>query len=235
MNEKKSATENGVPSAEVFDYYNSLIQNWSLSKKELRNTLKAELTNNGVLKYGRYLRRENFKNGFIDGNPWKLKIDDLYSTTPEVAKQIDLINNAKWQKQKRCLNRVSKMVLHGMENNIPCYFVTLTFTNETLERLDSLTRRRYVSRYARSLDAVDYYCNIDYGEKNGREHYHGVILGGNQKWSEWEKYGFFKIETIGNDHTDEIRIGKYITKLSNHAIKESTGSDTCITKRGAKY
>lgn len=140
-------------------------------------------------------------------------------------------------------NRLRERIHHILTTHETTCFLTLTFSDETLSKTSEKTRRQHVTRFLKAHN-VEYVANIDYGKKNGREHYHAVI-GSTAKLSLWEKYGFIKSEYV---HTptlnkpipkryqeynedlqkllmladNEKRLSKYVSKLTNHAIKETT-------------
>ena len=99
-------------------------------------------------------------------------------------------------------------------------FGTLTFTDDVLNNTSSKTRKRYVERYLKNAD-VAYIANVDYGAKNDREHYHFIIATGNKNKLENWQYGFFNLKLVGNSESDSIKVSKYVSKLTNHAIKNT--------------
>ena len=84
------------------------------------------------------------------------------------------------------------------------------------------TRRKYVSRCLKKYNTL-YVANIDFGKKNGREHYHAVISIDKVDNKDW-LYGDIDFKRVRNKNIEEDkkRLSKYIAKLSNHAIKETT-------------
>lgn len=126
------------------------------------------------------------------------------------------INHAFFERETRLKKRISHIVLNS-DNSM---FLTLTFTDNILSSTSAETRRRYVSRYLKSF-GVPYVANIDFGKNTEREHYHAVIgcLVPSSSWS----YGFSKNKPIPRKDIDDItRLSKYTSKLTNHAIKETT-------------
>ena len=130
-----------------------------------------------------------------------------------------------------------------MLNSGKCLFLTLTFTDKVLDSTSPETRRRYVSYYLKQF-GVPYIANIDFGtadayiddngnERQGtkREHYHAVIQTDKIDLSEWHKYGAIKLEKIRASQNDNIRLAKYVSKLTNHAIKETTKRACLIYSR----
>lgn len=138
----------------------------------------------------------------------------------DVARVTANINNSKRKKYKRCRHRIEQMVLDGN-----AWFVTLTFSDKTLERTSKDTRRQYVRRNLQKHFEI-YVANIDYGSINEREHYHALIYCQHDPTSEikafWDKYGFSKIEQVRTTEDDAKRTIKYVVKLTRHALKETT-------------
>lgn len=115
------------------------------------------------------------------------------------------------------------------------YFVTFTFSDKTLNSTSEDGLRQRIRRLLKK-HCISAVCNIDFGKKTERLHYHAVILAYEfealnlQKRA--EKNGFvslFRIRTTDNDIT---RLTKYINKLSYHAIKDTekhfNGSYRCF-------
>ncbi len=119
------------------------------------------------------------------------------------------------------IHRVNKRILRMLYNNDntlnDCLFLTLTFTNDVLLNTSQESRRSYVSRFLKKY-SNNYVANIDFGDINGREHYHAVIKCDKVDYANW-LYGAINFERIKN--TPE-KIGTYINKLSAHAVKDST-------------
>lgn len=134
------------------------------------------------------------------------------------------INRASHYRKERLEARISNYLSQGQ-----CIFVTLTFNNYVLERTNEETRRKYVRRYLRSQSAC-YVANIDYGKTNEREHYHAVVLGDRLNMSEWH-YGYIYVERVKNHLKTSLKLSKYVTKLCNHAIKETTKRSVYIYSR----
>ena len=137
------------------------------------------------------------------------------------------INNASYKRTKRLKERIENMLLNGS-----CLFLTLTFNDDTLKSTTEKERRVAVSRYLKSFNCP-YVANIDYGSKNHREHYHAVINAESVNYSLWFKYGSINGERIRNKdiESDKTKLAKYICKLSNHAIKETTKRSSLIYSR----
>lgn len=142
-------------------------------------------------------------------------------------KEILKINNASYHRTKRLKERVGSMLVSG-----DCIFITLTFSDSTLSNTDEKQRRVAVSRYLKQFNCR-YVANVDYGSKNHREHYHAIIQSSVIDLSSWRKYGSINVERIRNKdiESDKTKLAKYICKLSNHAIKETTKRSSLIYSR----
>lgn len=137
------------------------------------------------------------------------------------------INKAYYYRQCRLNKRVETILLSGS-----CIFGTLTFTDKVLNETTEKERRVMVVRYLKSI-SNNYVANIDFGKKNHREHYHFLARCDLASNKEWLKYGACKFERVRNRNieNDKVRLSKYIAKLSNHAIKETTKRSALIYSR----
>lgn len=100
-------------------------------------------------------------------------------------------------------------------------FATITFTDAVLASTTEEQRRRYVRRYLKRYADV-YVANIDYGSKNEREHYHAFIFCLDPKGLDLKKwkYGSIDVERVRPAANGSERMSKYISKLTNHALKD---------------
>lgn len=116
-----------------------------------------------------------------------------------------------------------------------CVFLTLTFNDKTLASTTAATRRRYIARYLKKF-SCNWVANIDYGGKNGREHYHALLLGEPLDYKDWHQYGAIKGEKVRlSDNDSPTKLAKYISKLTNHAIKETAqGNRMLYSRNGIK-
>jgi hypothetical protein len=150
---------------------------------------------------------------------------NLYGyTTYKVATNV---NHASYKRTARLKERIREAVESGS-----AWFITITFNPETLSKTNEQTRRKYVSRWLKSLTSF-YVANIDYGAKNSREHYHAIITSDQRPPKTWS-YGFIDILKVKTTENDTKRISKYISKLTNHAIKHTTKSKRIIYSRKPK-
>lgn len=147
-------------------------------------------------------------------------------------REAEKINHAEFERANRLRSRVLNILSSG-----DAIFLTLTFSDKTLSSTSSETRRRYVSRFLRS-SGLSYVANVDFGKKNGREHYHAVISSSNVNFSLWHDKGAIKAERIHAIPKDGIRyapdiarLSKYVAKLSNHAIKQTTKRSVLLYSR----
>ena len=145
-------------------------------------------------------------------------------TTLKVATNL---NHASYKRVARLKERIREAVESGL-----AWFITITFDPDTLANTSEKTRRVYVSRWLKSLSSF-YVANIDYGDTTGREHYHAIITLDNKPPKTW-KYGFIDIKKVATSETDTKRVSKYISKLTNHAIKHTTKSKRIIYSRKSK-
>lgn len=133
------------------------------------------------------------------------------------------VNGARYSRNTRLWKRIYKMLCKGQ-----CIFLTMTFTDYDLSHSTFEDRRRWVRRYLKSQS--DYYiANLDFGEKNGREHYHAVILADQVDYNAWnQKHGNINGKKIHAGVDDAKRLSKYVSKLTNHAIKNTAASNRVI-------
>ena len=198
----------------------------------LENKLHREAGELSLKSYRLYQRSENglyypsLKNySFEKLENERKEFIDLYGHT--ILKIANNLNRASYQRTARLKERIREAVESGS-----AYFLTITFNNETLSKTNEKTRRVYVSRWLKSLTPF-YVANIDYGAKNSREHYHAIITSDTCPPKSW-KYGFIDILKVKTTDNDTTRISKYISKLTNHAIKNTTKSKRIIYSRKSK-
>lgn len=130
-----------------------------------------------------------------------------------------------WQSNKqrkfRLKERVSNMIIKG--NAI---FLTLTFNNDFLQRETTEdTRRRYIRRFLKE-QCSEYIANADYGDINQREHYHALVIPKKARIDFKPYCAFFDgsmiySEKVQVSEKSNKSISLYISKLTNHALKES--------------
>ena len=161
------------------------------------------------------------------------RIADMTSS-PGLLKEVEKVSKATHNRNTRLYSRIRAML-----TMFPCLFLTLTFTDATLEKCSKDTLRKYVSLYLKSQSKY-YVSNIDYGKENGRIHFHAVIVGDSIDFTPWRKFGQINAEKIRvsidkNKNVSDcvlddnsLRLGRYISKLTNHAIKETAERNQII-------
>jgi hypothetical protein len=99
------------------------------------------------------------------------------------------------------------------------YFVTLTYKDENLpNEKKCLEQMKQWSREYCDL----FISNIDYGDENGRIHIHSMCVPKeNIKLVKTWNHGAINLQKIRKD-SDARKLVLYITKLMQHAIKDST-------------
>lgn len=148
---------------------------------------------------------------------------DYLSKMPLEWAEACKINHAFYERVKRLTRRIGSMLKSGN-----CIFLTFTFTDDVLARTTADTRRQKVRRYLASY-GCPYVANIDFGAKNGREHYHALIQAESVDYSLYN-YGAINGEKV-KSVDDNVKLAKYISKLTNHAIKETTARNVVIYSR----
>lgn len=180
-----------------------------------------------------------YENYLKTGEPMKLYAGD-YTYDQAIAideymrinntaiwKECEKINHAYYQRVKRLKKRIAHMLNNGKN-----LFLTLTFTDKVLNKTKEQTRRDYVAKYLKQF-GVEYVANIDFGEENEREHYHAVLNTDFINPLTW-KCGNLDVKQVRNatdKELDCIRLAKYVAKLTNHAIKETTKRNYLIYSR----
>ena len=126
------------------------------------------------------------------------------------------ILNANYHRITRLKSRINSIICSSLNS----YFVTLTFTNKVLKKTSLKTRRLYVTQFLKKF-SFNYVANIDFGFKNGREHYHAVLSTEFLDPKVWP-YGHLDYELIRVNEKSIDKLSLYVSKLTNHAIKTTT-------------
>lgn len=168
----------------------------------------------------------------------------------EIASRLNISLNElesflQMQKAKQTkANRIKKDIIEGKQKGYGIIFATLTFEDKYL-KTSKRRRRQNVKAYLEQFEG--YIANIDYGNDNGREHYHALIFIKSENLDHLEteihkdkkkqfrhfikqdqlplwKYGISSFEkeykNIQNDEdVSEAKLSKYIAKLYNHSLK----------------
>lgn len=149
---------------------------------------------------------------------------ELAQTNKIVFDECYRIVNADSSRRKRLRTRIEYMFTQGR-----VVFLTLTFSDEVLNNTIEQSRRDYVRKFLKNVSSI-YVANVDYGANTGREHYHAVCVTDIDDFSSWT-YGFYKALVVRKEESDAKRLATYISKLTNHAIKETTKRGALIYSR----
>lgn len=139
---------------------------------------------------------------------------DFYDS-PQAYDECNKINHAYYNRVNRLLERV-EIILQK-----PCLLLTFTWDNEHINESSIETKRKYVQRVLNKL-GCHYVANIDYGSKNDRVHFHALAQidkidnTNKQLWC----YGALNFKQVRVKNSKAL--SKYLHKLTNHAIKETT-------------
>lgn len=208
--------------------------------------LKAKVIENGCSKVHKKFSLANWKlsqaialaneTGDITNLEKSQKIYDMAVARLEEYNPLEIeeaikVNNASFHRVKRLKDRVLTML-----NTENCIFLTLTFRNDVLANTSQETRAKYIKRFLKE-QCQCYVANIDYGRKNEREHYHAVVIPKNDNIDGAfyrKNYGSIDFERV-RVHSGETdyentskRLSKYVSKLVNHAIKETVRQNRVI-------
>lgn len=135
----------------------------------------------------------------------------------EVARVARNLCSSAYGRFKRVRQKTSSIVLGG-----ECLFLTLTFRDDVFAKTSADSRRQYVRKFLKT-QCDTYVANIDFGEEQGREHYHALVYSSHIDYKPWfERFGVVKAEHVKASDNDSKAVSKYIAKLSRHALKAST-------------
>lgn len=146
---------------------------------------------------------------------------------PRAYVECQKINKAQYGRVKRLRDRINLILVNGSAPT----FCTLTFRDDVLERNNSDSLRQLARRYI-SAHCTLFVGNLDFGAENGRAHYH-FVTDKTPPSSEWEKiagYAKFKLIRLGDKSSAE-KLSRYVSKLTNHAIKETAARSHIIYSR----
>lgn len=129
---------------------------------------------------------------------------------------------------QRLKSKITEIFYLSESSNV--YFLTFTFTDDTLNNTNDDSRRQFVRRWLND-NTSNFVANIDFGEQNGREHYHALVNADYINTSSWLKHGAMSFELVKVNIKSIDKMAKYINKFLNHAIKETTKRQHIIYKR----
>lgn len=193
---------------------------------------KAQVLNNNVhialnkISYSQFCHMQDelydcITENIYDKQSIDIWLEDLFSKYGGCAlREAERLNNARSHRIQRLKKRVGNIISYRS------FFLTLTFTNKVLSTTSVKTRREYITRYLKSI-SNNYVANMDFGAKNGREHYHAIIQADHIDSKLWI-YGNLDFELIELDSESTHKLSKYISKLTNHAIKKTNRRQALI-------
>lgn len=155
---------------------------------------------------------------------------DKLSQNEEYYLEAKKINESFYKRSVRLKERIEHIVCTYPKS----LFLTLTFNDLTLNSTTALQRRRIVVKWLKKHVSC-YVANIDFGKTNGREHYHAVVgVFDNINLKSWFDSGLGTCvsKTIVKTSSEDA-LAKYMTKLTNHAIKETNQRSVIIYSRNA--
>ena len=120
--------------------------------------------------------------------------------------------------------RLRKFITEMLKND--CLYLTCTFTEDVLNNTSVDTRRVYIRRFL-SKFKTNAVANIDFGDKKEREHYHAIIELPFINHTDY-KYGNLDFERVTNNGVSQNKLSTYITKLTYHALKDSTKNKSSL-------
>lgn len=200
--------------------------------------LKAQVIEYGLVQVVNKMNKAFYKQSLRETMPFPEAIKDSKYDMPfnEAIETYDSLTSsddgwAMLQEANRVIhannarkNRVKKRIDALLQK--PCVFLTFTFSDKYLHSTSTETRRRYVRHFLDDYGA--YVANIDFGSKNGREHYHAILQCSSVDCSLW-RYGNLDVKRVLKPNSQAI--SKYISKLTNHALKETTKGFNIIYSR----
>lgn len=160
--------------------------------------------------------------------------EDLKQYNEEEIKEAEKVNYASYKRQ----NRLQKKALEIIKSD-SAIFLTLTFNDVVFNNMSKETRKKNITRFLKKT-CNKYIANIDFGKKNEREHYHALVEPKGENIDNKEYYKIFYNSSINferikitckKNHDIEStskKVSKYVSKLTNHAIKETTQQNRII-------
>lgn len=236
----------GFNSQEYLNSYNidGLIATLHLSNYEMKQYIIANQYDRALyvlnnIQYKKYCDKELTQHDIANLEKYSDAIS-LLIANPDLMQEAEKVSHARYTRATKLYKTLELFLTF-----FPCTFVTLTFNDDTLNSTSFETQRKYVKRYLKS-QALFYIANVDYGAKNGRVHFHAVVTTQSLDLKKWHKYGAIKTEKIivSTEKNSDVskcvtkinakRLGKYISKLSNHAIKETASGCRVIYSENIK-
>lgn len=217
--------------------------------------LKAEMLKNGSYKAFRQLDKNLYKNTDLSldrqinaqleedemieiigrDQAYKCAIARIAEDLEIDAKETESYLQMKKAKHNQ-MTRLNKHINYYIESgNYDLIFSTFTFNDDSLNMKFETRRKKLIKALKDCPIIADYILNIDYGKKNEREHYHGLLFvkkGSIDYKFERDKLGYYianmpivydlgftKYQKVGNEEYDYKKVSSYVSKLSLHALK----------------
>ena len=210
------------------DYYKKIFYDL-FDKKYHRNKIKQLVIDSGL--YAFYKKHvlalysqfcsNNYDKIFNENLSDYLNLDVFNGVPLECLAECKRLFNAERARVGRLKKRITYML------NYNCIFLTFTFTDSVLKTCNQSTLRTYVVRTLKTFS--DYYVgNVDFGKKNGRLHYHALVVADKVNYNIWT-YGALNGKKVVIKNSSAL--AKYIAKLTNHAIKKTTKGSNIIYSR----
>lgn len=140
----------------------------------------------------------------------------------EENKEYEKLLNARYCK----VSRIKKRIVFLFTNYDYIYFCTFTFDDNFIGYCDRSKRDLIKSTLNKFSSDIKYILNVDYGKKNEREHYHCIVAtnnNGNLRKYLKDTYPFLSgCDRVSTQLKDLKRVSKYLNKLTNHCIKDTT-------------
>lgn len=145
-----------------------------------------------------------------------------------------------YKKRKNNLHCINHRIRVGTLRFSFCYFLTITFNDEFLNSTTAKYRRTYIGRFLKN-NFESYVANIDFGDRNQREHYHAICFSSMELEGERKvildvngqrhfyinaftdvRSGYVSVEKVYDPKLDISALSKYMLKLKFHSTKQST-------------
>lgn len=212
-----------------------LLPRVKISRSEPNYERKSKVINDGLTKLVTRVKKNSYRiekgkkvydiEQYIVDYRYLTELSDTETGRLEIE-EAERVNHAFVTRVHRLKKRIKNMLL-----NSNCIFVTLTFRDDVLQNTSSDTRHAYIKRFLNSLNC-DYVANIDYGSMEEREHYHALVNCDKINSKDY-KLGAINFERVRNTN-DSGKLANYISKLTNHAIKETTRGCNIMYSRHKK-
>ena len=142
----------------------------------------------------------------------------------EKNREFERILSARYMK----VSRLKKKIIYLMARHKYIYFCTFTFNDYYITKSERTQKDLIKSCLYNFDNNIKYVLNVDYGSKNERLHYHGIIATDTKldlrNYLKIAYPCFTSCDRVPITTNDVKRLSKYINKLTNHSLKSSTKS-----------